>query len=282
MHLRTTTSRAATLFAKNPGLFCRVMLGKLNSARPMPQLPARKRIGDVVFECELDNYHATAEMYFGSYAPLVVDAMKHYLRPGDIFLDVGANVGYLSAIAASLVGTTGQVHAFEPVPFYFERLRHLAVLNPDFQVHTNHCAVGDVPGISTMYIACEPGQSTLVRDYKSSNEIASTLDVPVVRLDSYISAQNMRRIALIKIDVEGFELAVLKSLKNYLDESRNRPPIVCEIAPRAYSLLSQSRAELAAFMASYGYSARDLTDRRTRVDVCALDHVDDVLFLADK
>src|SRR5208282_4333029 len=100
MHLQATASRAATLLARNPTLFCRVMLGKLNTVRRMPPLPARTRIGGVLFECDLGHYRGTAPMYFGSYAPLVVHAMKKYLRPGDVFLDVGANIGYLSAVAA--------------------------------------------------------------------------------------------------------------------------------------------------------------------------------------
>ena len=108
MHIQATASRAATLLARNPALFCRMMLAKLNTARPMPPLPARRRIGDIVFEYDSADYRGTAPMYFGSYAPLVVDAMKRYLRPGGIFFDVGANIGYLSAVAADMVGPAGR------------------------------------------------------------------------------------------------------------------------------------------------------------------------------
>jgi hypothetical protein len=97
MHLQARASRAATLLAKNPALFCRVMIGKLNATRPMPPLPAVKRINNVLFEYDLGDYRGTAPMYFGSYAPLIIDVMKRYLRPGDTFFDVGANIGYLSA-----------------------------------------------------------------------------------------------------------------------------------------------------------------------------------------
>jgi hypothetical protein len=128
MHLQTTAARAATLLSRNPALFCRLMLAKLNTARPMPPLPARKPIGQVTFELDLSDYRGTAPMYFGSYALLVVEAMRRFLRPGGVFLDVGANIGYLSAVAADLVGPRGEVHAFEPVPAYFDRLRRLAAL----------------------------------------------------------------------------------------------------------------------------------------------------------
>ena len=84
-------------------------------------------------------------MYFGSYALLVIDAMKRFLRPGDIFFDVGANIGYLSAIAAGLVGTQRASSRFEPVPAYFERLQRLAELNPNTRFVANSCAAGEIP-----------------------------------------------------------------------------------------------------------------------------------------
>jgi FkbM family methyltransferase len=280
MHLQATASRAVTLLSRNPSLFCRLMLAKLSTTRRMPPLPAQRRIGKVVFEYDLDLYRGTAPMYFGSYALLIVDAMRRFLRPGDVFLDVGANIGYLSAIGADLVGPLGQVHAFEPVPAYFERLGKLASLNPNFAIFANPCAVGETPGVSTICVTREPGQSTLVPSYKAVSEIVSRLEVPVVRLDSYLDSRQIQRIALIKIDAEGFELPILKGLEGYLQKFGHRPAIICEIAPRSYSLLGRSVSELTAFMAKYGYSARDLVDGVSPVNIGALTHVDDVLFLA--
>jgi FkbM family methyltransferase len=282
MHLQTTASRAAVLLARNPSLFCRMMFAKLNTTRPMPPLPVRKHIGNVVFEYDLGDYRGTAPMYFGSYALLVVEAMKRLMRPGDIFFDVGANIGYLSAIACGIAGPGGQVHCFEPVPAYFERLHRLADLNPEYPIIVNRCAVGETPQVSPMYVTREPGQSTLVPAYKAPPEIISTLDVPVVRLDSYIEARQLDRVALIKIDAEGFELPILKGLQGYFERSSHRPAIICEIAPGAYPLLGRSISELAQFMARYGYSARDVIDGLTPVDLSAIRHVDDVLFLAAK
>jgi FkbM family methyltransferase len=280
LHLQATATRAATLLAKNPALFCRVMLGKIKTARRMPPLPAWKRINDVVFEYDLAHYRGTAPMYFGSFAPLVIEAMKRHLRPGGVFIDVGANIGYLSAVAAGLVGQRGEVHAFEPVPIYCDRLRRLAELNPRHKIVSNADAAGETPGTCTIYVTREPGQNTMVRSYQQPMEIVSTLEVPVVRLDDYMEARQIRRVSLLKIDAEGFELPVLKGLERYFSSTRERPPIICEIAPRAYALQGKKLADLAAYMSSHGYTARDLIDPGTRVDLCGIKQVEDVLFMA--
>jgi len=280
MYLQATASRAATLLARNPGLFCRVMLGKVKSARRMPPLPACKRMIGVLFEYDLADYRGTAPMYFGSYAPLVIEAMRKYLAPGGIFIDVGANIGYLSAIAAGLVGTGGEVHSFEPVPAYCRRLQRLAELNPRHSIFPSGCAAGECAGTCTIYVTREPGQNTMVPAYQRRAEIVSTLDVPVVRLDDYIAEKQMTRISLIKIDAEGFELPVVKGLERYFSSRRERPPIICEIAPRAYSLLGKSLADLENYMGQFGYSPRDLVDGRTPVNLRQIKQVEDVLFLA--
>ncbi|MGH9737876.1 MAG: FkbM family methyltransferase [Candidatus Acidiferrales bacterium] len=278
MYLRESASRAFTLLAKNPPLFGRTMLAKANSLRRAPAFPAQRQIGDVVFEIGATCNPAPAAMYFASYSPLVVDAMKRHLTAGDVFIDVGANVGYLSAVGASLVGRRGQVHSFEPVPRYFQILRRLAELNPSHAIVANSCAAGAVNGTAKIHVTREPGQNTLVRGYKSGAEITSSLDISVIRLDSYIESQRLSRVALIKIDTEGFELPVLEGLRGYFD-SGQRPAIICEIAPRAYALMGRTSADISDYMARYGYRARDIIDGTTPVNVVVLQHVTDVLFL---
>jgi FkbM family methyltransferase len=255
------------------------MIGKINTTRRLPPFPARKLINGVVFEYDLAHYRGTAPMDFGSYAPLIVEVMKRFLRPGGVFVDVGANIGYLSAIGAGLVGPQGEVHAFEPVPAYSNRLGRLAELNPRHKIFANAHAAGETPGTCTIYVTREPGQNTMIRAYQQPVEVVSTLEVPVVRLDDYIEAKTLRNISLFKIDAEGFELPVLKGLERYFASTRKRPPIICEIAPRAYALQGRKLTDLADYMSAHGYSARDLIDPGRRVDVCGIKQVEDVLFL---
>lgn len=237
-------------------------------------------MNDIVFEYDLEGYRGTVPMYFGSYAPLIVEAMKQFLPRGGTLIDVGANIGYLSAVAAGLVGPTGEVHCFEPVPAYFERLERLARLNPNHKIKVNACAAGEIPGKSRIYVTEEAGQSTMVSGYKHTAEICMTCEIPVVRLDQYIEEHEFRGLDLIKIDAEGFELPILRGLERFFQSTPHRPAIICEIAPRAYSLLGRNVSQLAEFMSAHGYAARDLVDLNSRIDLSVLRHVDDVIFLA--
>lgn len=275
-----SAAKATTLLARNPALFCRVALSKLSTVRKMPALPVRKVMNDVVFEYDLSGYRGTSPMYFGSYALLIVEAMTRLLPRGGTFIDVGANIGYLSAVAAGLVGPAGAVHCFEPVPAYVERLDRLARLNPNHKIKVNACAAGETPGKFTIYITEEAGQSTMVPGYKKAAEIRMTSEIPVVRLDQYIEDHEFRGLDLIKIDAEGFELPILRGLERFFQSTPHRPAIICEIAPRAYSLLGWNISQLAEFMSAHGYVACDLADLHTRIDLSSLRHVDDVLFLA--
>lgn len=279
MYLRATASRAATLLAKRPSLFGRVVLAKINTVRRMPTLPVQRRIQEVVFEYDLSNYHGTAPMYFGSYALVLIEAMKRFLKPGDVFLDVGANIGYLSAVGAGLVGKRGQVHCFEPVPAYFYRLQRLVELNPEHAIVANARGAGETDGTCTIYVTREPGQNTMVPSYKSAEEVTFNLEVPVVRLDSYLEHHSIGQVGLIKIDAEGYEFPILKGLRGQLEKPDWRPAIICEIAPRAYPLMGTSLSALSNYMADFGYFARDLIDCTTPVDLEAIEHVSDVLFL---
>jgi hypothetical protein len=95
-----------------------------------------------------------------------------------------------------------------------------------------------------------------------------------------LAERNINRISLVKIDAEGYELPILKGLRGFFDRSKQRPAIICEIAPRAYPLLGRTISELSDYMSSYGYGAYDLIDGTTPVNLSAVEHVEDVLFIA--
>ena len=279
----STIGNRFTLVRNNPGLLAVWLEAKLKSALLLPFInhPIQKEISGIVFEFDLSLDPMVKNMYFGLYEPEVIRVLRRTLRVGDTFIDVGANIGYLSCIAAGLVGRMGHVHSFEPAPRYFERLAKLAAADPAHRIEPHNCACGDVEGSLPLYITnlANIGWNTVVPNFMSPGTVEQTIDVPVCRLDDFIAANALKNISLIKIDVEGFELPVLKGLQGYLqsDESR-RLAIICEIAPGAYPLLGFTLTQLADYMKTYGYRAFSLIDSNAEVDITRLNTLTNVLF----
>lgn len=268
------------LFFTNPLLFFKYLrkfwietiLIKLPGVDVVPQ-NFQKNINGVLFEIDFaffpKNEHWLRQMRFGLYEIATVECMKKILKKGDIFIDIGAHIGYLTAIGANLVGKEGRVHSFEPVPLYFEYLRKLALQNPGYKIVPQNCALGEKTGTVAMSYGgpLYSGGSSLVAGALNPATIEGNINVSVRRLDDYLQQNELEGVALIKIDVEGFEFPVLKGLQKYFENTNYRPPIICEITPSAYPLLNYKREQLVAYMKRYGYEAYNIMAPWRKVDI---------------
>jgi len=160
-------------------------------------------------------------MWAGTYEPELVSLLRNKLRPGRTFLDLGANIGYFSAIAAALVGPTGRIHAFEPMPQNFLRLQKN--LRPFEWAIPHPWAVGRTTARVTMhYSDTEAGWASAYED--DNMPLSTTVDM--ITLDGWLAACPIERIDFIKLDIEGFELEALLGAEVML--RRFRPTIVAE------------------------------------------------------
>lgn len=242
-----------------------------------------KEINGIKYEFSFNlNSHYIKRMYFNIYEFDLMKIMKDNLNKGDVFFDIGANVGYISAVGICLVGKLGQVHSFEPVPQYALNLKKMKELNPEYTFFANNCACSDKKGFSKIDLSTSNiGWNTMVPNFMEKNDRNKSISVPMCRLDDYICKNNLKKIALIKIDTEGYELKVLKGLQGYFDETQpaDRPPIYCEIAPAAYPLLQLSLKSLSKYMEQYSYYAFDSRDISKRIDISKLEKTTNVLFI---
>lgn len=194
---------------------------------------------------------ATGNFYGGLDEPDEMGFLAHVLQPDDIFIDIGANVGSYSMLAASLPGT--QVISFEPVPATYERLlQNVAFNRLEGRVQTRQQGVSDATG-----------ELRFTANFDSMNRVAGDgeggVSVPVVRLDDVTYPQLAGKIVL-KIDVEGFEMAVLGGAQAMLQSG----DVLCAIIETNGSVEHYGGTETALFerMAEFGfmpwnYSAQD-------------------------
>lgn len=165
--------------------------------------------------------------YFGGpvYEPETTDYLARHLREADVFVDVGANHGYFTLLAASLVGPAGRVVAFEPNPRVFAQLQA--------HVHRNHfesrallipCALSDGPAdAARLYVsrdAVNSGLSSLTPDpallATGGLSEAATVPVPVETFDRWFATAGLTHVDLVKIDVEGAEARVVAGMARAL------------------------------------------------------------------
>lgn len=202
---------------------------------------------------DLDSSVGRSILLRGTYEAPVEAVLRRHLRPGDTFVDVGANVGYLSVVAAALVGPSGQVHAFEPNERLGRLLRESVRENGLTQLQPNDLGLWSSPG--TLYLRVEPSSAhSYVR--VSADPDHADLRVPVTTLDEYLEARGRPRVRLVKVDVEGAELHVLRGARSCLE--RDHPLLVMEILDWGLQRFGDDAAGVFALLGELGYSARDL------------------------
>jgi FkbM family methyltransferase len=161
-------------------------------------------------------------MWAGAYEPDLVRMLKSFLKPGMVFLDLGANVGYFSAIAAALVGVHGRVFAFEPAPNCFTRLQRNLSVFP--QAFVYNCAASDRPGQTGFYLhSKEDGWGSLFSD----QDLRERIEVNTIRLDDWAQDAAIERVDFLKIDIEGGEYRALLGAQALL--KRFRPLVIAEL-----------------------------------------------------
>ncbi len=157
---------------------------------------------------------------YGEWAESELELLGLFIRPGDTVIDVGANIGTHTVFFAQRAGDTGQVYGFEPQRIVFQNLCANLALNGLLNVHAFHAAVARQPGTIVVppISYAEPGNYGGV-SLAAGGEVAGGERVPVTSLDEL----GLTRCRLLKVDVEGMELAVLEGGRALVTAAR---PIV--------------------------------------------------------
>jgi FkbM family methyltransferase len=220
-----------------------------------------RAFGSTRLRCYPDSTYASNRFYFSEWVDFTeMRFISRYLRPGDGFIDGGANIGMYTLLAASLVGATGRVETFEPFPLSVERLRENVSFNRLDNVTIHPVAISDTAGTSSF-----------LADVDVSNRIApileagqETIDVATDTLDDVLD--QTRSYSMAKLDVEGAELLALRGAQGLL-ASGNPPVWQLELNERLLERQGGSRAELILMLRDYGFDciAYDVESARLEV-----------------
>lgn len=199
--------------------------------------------------------------FLGDYEPAITSIFKKIVEPGDVCLDIGANMGWYATMFQNLVGERGEVHAFEPVPNIFKYLvRNVKRNSPPDNVRLNNLALGNEEKTVDLHV---------FSDLPDGHASISTFDHPdfevfpsqMVTLDSYLSENKIDNVTIVKIDVEGAELMVLEGASKLFDQDQ-LPIFEIEMAlatTRGFDYLPNDLIEFMRNKADYDFFAIDET-----------------------
>ena len=214
-------------------------------------------------------------MSLGLYEPSSVELTKKLIRPGMRCIDVGAQTGFYTCLMASLIGETGKVYAFEPMPSSHGILaKNIRENNFEHRVQLYQVAVSDVAGtidgvmVSNMYVI-------------GHVDGAQKVKLETVRIDDVINEP----INIIKIDIEGHEPSAIRGMQSLL--LKDRPTIISEANEYWLHTCSNSNAnEYIELLRSFGYDVYNvenldepITSNSLTLDI--LDKIDIVAFPSD-
>lgn len=207
--------------------------------------------GPLMMECELSTYLGRAVAINGTWERSLVDICRVYLRPGALAVDVGANVGLISLALARIVGPEGKVVSVEPVPDILHRLGRNLALNRATNVQVVAAGMGACEGRQTFFAASDPeeyGKGSLLRNSDITAPVE--IEVAITTLDALATTLD-RPIALIKMDIQGYELEALRGAAEVL--RRDRPAVVFELEMEYLGEHGQSVGDYLNFFAEFGY-----------------------------
>jgi FkbM family methyltransferase len=187
----------------------------------------------------------------------VQQAMVDHLRPGAVFYDVGANVGFLTVLGARLVGPQGTVYAFEPVALNVAYVDRNCQANGFAQVKIIEKAVSNRRGKGELNLAKYSGGAALA-SVEVPPDAAGSQTVDIVTIDDAIARDGLKPPDVVKIDVEGAELEVLQGMG--MTAKRHRPVVIVEVDAADIGLLRRKQAACEQWLRDHGYQVRELED----------------------
>ena len=209
--------------------------------RIFPVFEARLPGGDVIhLRAAFDWDASTLEEVF--YKDIYEKEYK--IKPGDVVIDVGAHIGCFTLKAAKEVSPEGEVVSFEPSSENFKYLTLNVGSNNYENVELLNVAAGSEPGMAKLHLGIRRGTNSFFSD--GTVERVGIEEVCIRTLDSVADELKLRKISFLKIDVEGFELEVLKGAQNIL--ASNHPSIAMETHD-----FGPPEEEIADFLRTFDY-----------------------------
>ncbi len=180
--------------------------------------------------------------------------LSHFARAGDICLDVGANLGTYAFYLAKIVGETGQVFAFEPLPATYQGLVANMAKARLTNVRPYNVGMSDHEGTAVLFVPQRQGLPSHGRAHlhpPEAQEAGECIQIQLTTIDAFCIRHNLARVDFIKMDIEGAELLALRGAVEVI--GAYQPKLLLEIEEAHTQKYGYKPQDIFAMLAAYGY-----------------------------
>lgn len=231
--------------------------------------------GGILWQLDLEEGIDFSIYLLGGFEPKTLALYRELIRPGNVVLDIGANVGSHSLPLAQLVSNEGQVIAFEPTAFAIKKLRSNLALNDELStrvvtVQAMLVATRDDTLDAELFSSWPLEQSSDLH-HVHKGRLMSTDGAIAMSLDDWVKSASLARIDFIKIDVDGHEPAVVQGARETL--ARFKPTILLEMAPYLFAHQVEAFNTMLESLSGCGYTMTEVaTGKSLPLSSEALNH----------
>lgn len=205
---------------------------------------------DIILELHIDDWIQENLFFLGSYEETELCFIEKSLNKGDVFLDIGANIGLFTLVASKLVGEKGKVIAFEPFTKNFQSLSKNVSLNRSENIQLENNAVSETNKEIEVFYNDQLSNLGMVSSYMIGNNQSEKINA--VSVDTYLKNNPVKTISFIKIDVEGGEYPVLLGMKETL--SKYNPRLLVEINEEILAHTPYRESDIIDYLTNLGYN----------------------------
>ena len=205
----------------------------------------------IIFEYPLNSAIGRA-LFAGSFESYELDFLRRFLKKSDVFIDVGANGGLYTVIAAEKIQNNGHIYACEPSQRELELLEHNIKINSLDNVTIIKSVISSEGGTVKFGIAQDGAMNSLSQTDHPGQKIDHWDNIESTTIDNLIESYQLTKIKLVKIDVEGAEKLVIDGAKELL-QSKNSPVILLEASNLNSKSFGFSATQVLQQLVDYGY-----------------------------
>jgi len=201
----------------------------------------KKRLHDRFYMLLNPTEHIQQQIFwYGYYEKELGYLLKKIVKPEDVFLDLGANIGYFSLLVANNSPSV-KVISFEPVAGLFQNMNDNISLNNIKNISTVNAAVGEISEENELFVSA-PDNLGMSSFHQPENYSGKKEKVKVVAIDDWVKTSGLSKIDVIKLDIEGSELAALKGMKEVLQ--KQKPVLIVEVNPETLSMFNLKPSDI--------------------------------------